>query len=332
MSPSRLQKHLPVIAVNVLAVLLIAGGFGAYYRLRKPKKTSSEFTGRCAGFNRFVPDPELGLRPAASCETRDVKKTEDGQEVWDTVYTTDALGLRVGPSVGADARDVVLFFGDSFTWGDGVRDEEAYPYRVQVLAGGKLRALNYGFSGWGPNHVLRELELGREVPAIAGRHVADAFFLGIPPHHERITGHTFWAKGTPRYILGPHGLESAGVFQDNITDPEPPGPPIGFFRADPRNDPKRIELMVAIVSRIRDIVRERHGVELGVLWWSEPDEPTLKALQAKGLRVIPVSEMFANQPTFPRHAYFFPHDGHPTAAGHAVIAEGVWKLLQQQAR
>jgi lysophospholipase L1-like esterase len=95
---------------------------------------------------RFELDPDLiyRLRPANAVRWSSPEFTE--------VSHTNALGLR-GAAVAAKAlgEQRVLALGDSFTYGHGVQDAEAYPAVVETLLrarGHDLQVLNAGVPGY----------------------------------------------------------------------------------------------------------------------------------------------------------------------------------------
>jgi hypothetical protein len=75
--------------------------------------------------------------------------------IYDVTYTIDADGLRIAAGLDENPHDnrCMLFFGCSFTFGEGVDDHEAMPYVAGTLA--NLRAYNFGFPGYGPHQMPR---------------------------------------------------------------------------------------------------------------------------------------------------------------------------------
>lgn len=74
-----------------------------------------------------------------------------GQEAYGgfpAIYTIDGDGHRTTPSP-ASPRGTVVFLGDSFTFGWGVEDDEAYPSVLATEHWTDLRIINAGVSGWG---------------------------------------------------------------------------------------------------------------------------------------------------------------------------------------
>src|SRR5262245_16059324 len=76
------------------------------------------------------------------------------QAVYEVEYAVDSFGRRITPVADTtSAKRAVLFFGDSFTYGEGVRGDETLPYYLGRVAP-QYRPFNYGFSGYGPFDVL----------------------------------------------------------------------------------------------------------------------------------------------------------------------------------
>jgi hypothetical protein len=109
-----------------------------------------------------------------------------GQLIVEAEYSIDAFGRRITPrrvEIGAKFR---LFFGDSFTYGEGVKGDETLPSHVASLAP-EYVPYNYGFSGMGPFDVLARLEtvdFSQEVPQTRG--IVLYTFLDL--HIQRTSG------------------------------------------------------------------------------------------------------------------------------------------------
>jgi hypothetical protein len=98
------------------------------------------------------PHAQLGTLPQPNLA---VRKTFGGHERVVTIRT-NAFGLRGGPLPGPKAPGArrLLAIGDSFTFGDAVQWEEAWPYQLELrLDAGRSRAhfevVNAGVSGFG---------------------------------------------------------------------------------------------------------------------------------------------------------------------------------------
>ncbi len=75
----------------------------------------------------FVP---AGYSPAIGYTLR------PGQRIsaWDDTFTANALGYRTGPPAKAPGVFRVVFVGDSWTFGMGIREQESFPRQFQELA------------------------------------------------------------------------------------------------------------------------------------------------------------------------------------------------------
>jgi hypothetical protein len=102
----------------------------------------------------------LGYAPLPNTRPHHIKYYKD-ELIFDVVYTIDANGLRKSPPYepGKDPGSI-LFFGDSFTFGEGVKDEETLPYLTGVKARGNYHIYNFGFRGYGTHQMLSAIEHG----------------------------------------------------------------------------------------------------------------------------------------------------------------------------
>ena len=105
-------------------------------------------------------------------------------------YTIDDHGLRIAsPSVNTEKRqsNCLLFFGDSFTFGEGVKDDETMPYRVSEKTKRRYHAYNFAFLGYGPHQMLAQLQEGLVDAAIECK-PAVAIYQALPDHVSRAAG------------------------------------------------------------------------------------------------------------------------------------------------
>lgn len=124
-----------VLGLALGKVVLTASGTGfshllqrVRYRLAPPKRT---------GF--YANDPKRGVVHIPNAVIR-VETPE-----YDVLYSTDEVGARRVPGA-PGTGPMAIFLGDSFTFGHGVEDDEAYPARVQTHWPG-TRVRNRGLNG-----------------------------------------------------------------------------------------------------------------------------------------------------------------------------------------
>lgn len=104
---------------------------------------------------KFMFDPQLGEIPPPKQKGRKIKPG-----MFDHTYSHNSLGLRgsreYGPEKKVDYR--LLFLGDSFTYGFGMNDDQAFVYLTekQLLAKHlSVEAINAGNSGRGTDYGLK---------------------------------------------------------------------------------------------------------------------------------------------------------------------------------
>ena len=123
---------------------------------------------------------------------------ETGKSIYDVIYTIDLNLLRETRSC-ADCA-TIAFFGDSFTFGEGLNDPDTLAQAFADAIDRKMRVLNLGFSGYSPQQFLRELETGR-FDKVIGPQPKLFVFLTAPWHAPRAVCKTSFTLYAPRYAL-----------------------------------------------------------------------------------------------------------------------------------
>lgn len=162
----------------------------------------------------------LGYRPRKNTVV-DSRKYFKDELVYDVTYSIDANGLRIAPPVtpGSGER-CILFFGGSFTFGEGVEDDTTTAYRVGQRLEGRYRIFNFGFHGYGPHQMLSALESGlaKSISSCNARYV---IYLVLVEHVQRPAGLALWDLEGPRYLLAANGVERDGSLFENSGLPLP---------------------------------------------------------------------------------------------------------------
>ena len=261
-----------------------------------------------------------------------------GTVIYEADYTIDGdLDRQV---VSAAEGPATVFFGDSFTFGDGVDDAGTMPQQFADVFHHKRRVLNLGITGYSPQQFLREVEAGLQ-DALIGPH-PDAFvFLTSPFHAMRTACKENWIARAPRYALQNgrpvfQGVCFAGArlaafeFLENTAFYRLAIRPyaLALTRAD-------VDLYVAVLAEAARISRERYGVATLVPFIRAPagylagtgydDDAIMAALRARGVRVVDMS--LSDDPAKGFNASIV-GDGHPTAAANAVRARMIAEALK----
>ena len=142
----------------------------------------------------------------------------DGRTIYDVIYTIGPDHFRVVAEATENPEACVLLFGDSFTFGIGVSDDETYAAQIVIKSRGRVAAKNFAVGGWGPHQFLAGLQSGRFQRAVRCR-PTDAVFLMIPSLIWRASGVTNpWDTQGPRYRLDAHGQP---LRDGALGDPDP---------------------------------------------------------------------------------------------------------------
>jgi hypothetical protein len=277
-------------------------------------------------------DPVLGYAPRAGA-TGTSTKIIGGREVYRATYSIDSNALR-RTSLTDDtnpAANCLFFFGDSFTFGEGLNDEDTLPWIVQEQAGTRWKTLNFGFHGYGPHQMLASIESGR-VQQAAG--ACPGRLLVVTQYSEqhvgRALGRDSWDLHGPWYVVNDHGVavhagrldERPGADSDVLS---------GRFRPEVLKwlDWQRLfwvsdsdrRFFVALLATARDRLAavypraEWHLILLDV----NPNALVTGELERRGIQVHPIRSILPVWRT--EHPdYSISGDGHPNRRYNQVLA------------
>jgi hypothetical protein len=294
------------------------------------------------------PDDTLGYLPNKNAKVT-ARKLYENSILYDVVYTIGADGLRVSPPHNSDtSTGCAIFFGDSVTFGEGVNDDENYPYLVGLKTDGTYRIHNFAFSGYGPHQMLANLMSGRVAERIrcAPSHV---FFLCIPAHIERVAGLTSWDRHGPRFRLSNDGsVKQDGHFDDpwhigtwtlpkwvkeglelSLTWQKIMGRGRQSTSAD-------LDLLAAVIAASRQAASGQYpGSQFDVILWDGADRA--RAIESRLVAAgLPLHLLTTAIPDFPEHwgdYVISPHDMHPNKRLHDRLADYiVSKILRANSR
>ncbi len=284
------------------------------------------------------PHPVLGFRPTPNTEAV-ATATFDGQPVYKQTYHIDAEGGRVTPSAPPGA-DLYLFLGDSFMFGQGLKDDEALASQFAKLNDYRVRTLNLSAPGSSPNQLVRAFEAGL-MDRYIGQPVKAVVVWIIPAQLARTTGDGSWLGATPRYELQDGKLVHTGTFTEyRFSHPLAGakyylGELFPFVEAIGRQQrqEEQLKLFVAMMAKLKDYARDKFSAPL-ILVYSWPDEQArgpygdspidqpllvnvIKQLRKMGIELLRVDEFTTGKPL---DLISIPHDGHPTAYTNEMVA------------
>jgi hypothetical protein len=253
----------------------------------------------------------------------------------DVVYSVDEHGLRRTPGVDPEEpEETIVFLGCSFTYGEGVEDEESLPAQVAARVP-RAKVLNFGFSGYGPHQMLANLESGR-VERLCPTPPRRVIFQMIPDQVRRVRGWVKYHPHAPRYVLREGRVRREGNLDDSwwsrVVISNLWKSMIFHRIVGPRLVGKSdVELAAAIIKQSAEEVSRRFpGCEFHVLYWNHPVErlavPVRRKLEEAGLHLHSVEEEIPELLSI-RGKYRIKHDGHPTPETHRLLAEYVCREI-----
>ncbi len=264
-------------------------------------------------------DPILGYRPVKrAAQVMAVKKSRSGI-IYSVIYDLNSDGFRVTPQH-PQADEAVVFMGCSLTFGEGLNDEDTYPYKVGELLGDKYQVFNFGVSGYGTHHVVAMIENGY-LDEIAKKYKKmHVFYLTIPAHALRNAGKSSWDQDGPDYEMTPNGDV---VYKGSFREVRRREGQSRNLLLDKLNEDKNIKaLHMALIKKARNLLEAKYHTGLTVL---EPftNEEYLKPLSADH---IPLLLLLPN----PRPEDTIRGDGHPSAKATTVFADEIVKYIKAE--
>ncbi|PIE29230.1 hypothetical protein CSA57_09490 [candidate division KSB3 bacterium] len=293
----------------------------------------------------YSQDDILGYAPLKG-RTVHSRKYQGNKLMYDVTYTIGPDGLRISSaSATHGSTECALFFGGSFTFGEGVNDDETLPSVAGRLA--HIQVYNFGFHGYGPHQMLSALEHGLVEKLVQCRPTV-AIYQAVLHHVDRAAGIVAWGLHSPRYILDKDGnISYAGHFDDS---------PISWQRIRRRQEillkksfffqkyfqhrhrtitDKDLRLFLEIVDASRKAAQARFpGIRFCILLWDEsPWNSKFQALQRgleeKQIELHLISRILPNLHSRPGQYTIGPADPHPNAGTHKCIAEYVVEHILQ---
>jgi hypothetical protein len=149
------------------------------------------------------PNELLGYRLKPDVQVP-VLQTIGDKVIYEVVYSTDKNSRRNSPVDNPENRtNFILFFGGSYTFGDGVNDDETLPAYVGGFAP-EYMPYNYGVPGYGTQQMLAKFQSGEIVEEI---HEVQGIVIYnfICAHISRVIGASnvvnVWGRFMPYYAL-----------------------------------------------------------------------------------------------------------------------------------
>ena len=271
----------------------------------------------------------MGSRPVPNT-TITFDESLGGRLIDDVTYRFDGSGLREIPAAVQGGPYRVVFFGCSYMFGHGVKDDQTLPYYFVREARGTFEGFNFAGDGWGPHQMLREIETGfiRRVAGIPEL----AIYEAIPDHLRRVAGRAPWEDG-PKYDLcrdneacysGQYHSADYATYRRWLDRSWI----VRFFEnhSEKLSQPSDIPLYLAVLKRTRALL-EQNGTRFVIVLWDQNElaKTMMKALRADQFDVIPLSSIFPASDL--KNGLLVQLDRHPSPATNQEMAAYLWKQV-----
>ena len=286
---------------------------------------------------KTIIDPILGYRLPPHARLTETKAV-GGKVIYHATASTDAFGRRLTPVDHVEQRHrFLLFFGCSMTFGLGVNDDETMPFYVGQYAT-HYRPYNYGVSGYGPNHLLAQLQhrdLTKEIQETEGI----AVYTFIDHHIPRVIGtmwlYNLWERHAPFYTLEAHDRL---VHRGDFTSGRPllsflywvlgKSQILQYYNINfpVRIREEHVRLTARIIAEARTAFQQQfpHAAFYVLLYPGVSRGPDLIPYLAQaGVKYLDYAHLI----DWPHPEFTLADGAHPTAQGHRVVAAQLAKDL-----
>jgi len=204
---------LKILLFNISAFVFALFVYESFLCLTMPSQTISsslQMTGDNGKTNYDAAHPDLGYAINRN-GVISTKRIINDEVIYKVSYTLKD-GLRHTPNSNDTSRNCVLFFGGSFTFGDGLSDSATLPFYFNHFEKQKYHVLNYGYHGYGPHQMLSQIEtrVADDIQGCSEENIAIYSFASF--HIKRAAGRAIWDQNGPRYELINGELIRAGKF------------------------------------------------------------------------------------------------------------------------
>ena len=300
--------------------------------INEGQRRDVQFTGEHAQAF-FQRDDWLGYRLVPDTQVIASRKKEN-EILYEVVYSTDAYGRRVTPIAYLEPDPhFILFFGGSYTFGEGVNDNETMPYYVSQLAP-RYKSYNYGVGGYGPQHMLAKLQ-SEKMTAEIDENQGILVYTFIGEHIGRAIGsmsiHNQRGDVMPYYFIDADGelvrkgdFVSGRPFVSLLYSIAGKSQTLKYFHVNfPLSTRTRdLEITARIFEESRNIYQEKFDShEFYIIIYPGLGAPELiPYLETAGINYLDYSDL-----PYIYESDFWLGEGHPSAKAHKIVAE---KLVQ----
>jgi hypothetical protein len=338
-----------ILVAATTAILVVSIGVAGYWTI-----PAAPF--RAEGDPLITYDREIGFVPRPHGRTRRIHLDRDGRVILSFHVFNDRRGARVTrPGMEAPTRPEILFVGDSFTWGQGVENEDTFADRAAALLG--AGGANVSMGSYGTTQSLQMLRRNQDLAPtlVVYSFITDHLERNVQPCARSVypfcmdVSHVVWdPEGRPRvappWSDGATRARLQARADDGWLDPVTwvvHGVDVVYGRvlwtvakhglADRLKREQALEYLLGEMVKTAESIASQ---TLVVYIPQGPNDSMPDALPRSTTKLrVPLLDLSA---TFRAHRsipgappLYIPNDGHPSVAGHALVADEIASFVRQ---
>jgi hypothetical protein len=342
------MKSLILVLVSATIALVLGVWVTAYLTVWPPATSS-------VGPGIAVYDREIGLVPRPSAHTRRIYPAIADRSAFEFDVYTDDRGARVdGPGRRSAQRYDLMTVGDSFTWGYALANKDSYAAKLGREVGASVT--NLAMASYGTTQSLQLLERNLDlkprlvVYGIIAHHFERNVWSCAPSYYEFCldVSRVAWNGDGKPYIAPPFSNGVRRLHVHRTRDYQSPvrwlthGADVIFGRLylawsrqrEP-GDAKKAEAVQFLLQRMNRAVAAS-GARLLVVFlptnYYGPPAPLPGIIEkvGNGIRFLDITPAFERNKKKRGPNPYIVGDGHPSLAGHALIAGEIAKYVKQE--
>ena len=322
------------LSVAILAVTI----FECYLYFQQD--TNCFYKGSYICSDYYQKDDLLGYAPKKNIKITS-EKYLNNQCLYKVEYTINDIGLRVSSPIETtkdkeENKYCILFFGGSFTFGEGINDDESLPYQVSIhTPKNSYKTYNFGFHGYGPHQMLSAIEHGRVKKIVKCSKKVIIIYQAIKDHFYRAQGLRSWDKHGPEYQLDKDNqLVYKGSFDVNYFLPIVLINQLEksylynqfFYNKQEYITEKTTHLFQSIITHSKNYAKNQFSnISFHVIYWDNEGKDTtitnmFEQLKKEGVQVHFITHIISDI-KLNESKYFIQSDGHPNSTANEIISK-----------
>jgi hypothetical protein len=245
--------------------------------------------------------------------------------IFDVDITQYLNGFRYTKS-NYNSNDSIVFLGCSFSFGDGINDDETLPYYISKELNFNTFILNAGITGRSTNTAISILESDIIDQFVKNKKIRFFVYSLIKDHIyrnfrsvDRVGDNKIYKNKKYTEISHPFGeikkfFEKSYIFRKtflNIIDKHN----YNFYQ----------NYLIDSIQYMNNIIKTKYNSKLIVIVWDEFDEDFMNKLKNTNLDLICLPKYFNSE----EEGYRIKNDGHPTSKANKEISEILYNYIEK---